>query len=46
MCPNAHILILQDKNLDVSDMVIENENQITDLTISKQIARFIELATE
>jgi len=46
MCPNAHILILQDRNLDVNDMVIENENQITDLTISKQIARFIELATE
>ncbi len=46
MCPNAHILILQDKNLDVNDMVIENESQITDLTISKQIARFIELASE
>lgn len=46
MCPNAHILILQDKNLDVNDMVIENENQITDLTIKKQIARFIELAAE
>lgn len=46
MCPNAHILILQDRNLDVNDMVIENENQITDLTISKQIARFIKLATE
>ena len=46
MCPNAHILILQDRNLEVNDMVIENENQITDLTISKQIARFIKLATE
>lgn len=46
MCPNAHILILQDKNLEECDMVIENESQITDLTISRQIARFIELATE
>lgn len=44
MCPNAHILILQDKNLKENDLIIENENQITDLTIRKQIRRFLELA--
>jgi len=46
MCPKAHVLILQDKNLESNDIIIENENQITDLTIKKQIARFIELATQ
>jgi len=46
MCPKAHVLILQDKNLELNDIIIENENQITDLTIKKQIARFIELATQ
>lgn len=46
MCPKAHVLILQDKNLEENDILIENENQITDLSIRKQIARFIELATE
>lgn len=46
MCPKAHVLILQDKNLEPNDIIIENENQITDLTIKKQIARFIELATQ
>lgn len=46
MCPNAHVLILQDKNLELNDIIIENENQITDLTIKKQIARFIEIASQ
>jgi len=46
MCPKAHVLILQDKNLEPNDIIIENENQITDLTIKKQIARFIELASQ
>lgn len=46
MCPKAHVLILQDKNLEENDILIENENQITDLTIKKQIARFIELASQ
>lgn len=45
LCPNARILVLEDKNLDNHDMIIENENQITDLTISRQIERFLELAT-
>lgn len=46
MCPNAHILILQDKNLTENDLIIENESQITDLTIRKQIRRFLELALD
>ena len=46
MCPKAHVLILQDRNLEENDILIENENQITDLSIRKQIERFIELATE
>jgi flagellar assembly protein FliH len=46
MCPNAHILILQDKNLSENDLIIENESQITDLTIRKQIRRFLELALD
>ena len=45
LCPNARILVLEDKNLGGHDMIIENENQITDLTISRQIGRFLELAT-
>lgn len=45
LCPNARILVLEDKNLENHDMIIENENQITDLTISRQIGRFLELAT-
>lgn len=45
LCPNARILVLVDKNLEDHDMIIENENQITDLTISRQIERFLELAT-
>jgi len=44
-CPNAHILILQDKSLGVQDILIENENKIIDLSIKKQLKRFIELAT-
>lgn len=43
-CPNAHILILPDKSLGELDIRVENENQITDLSIRKQLDRFIELA--
>jgi len=43
-CPNAHILILPDKALGEMDIRVENENQITDLSIRKQLDRFIELA--
>ncbi len=45
LCPNARILVLEDRNLSGHDMIIENESQITDLTISRQIERFLELAT-
>lgn len=44
-CPNAHILILQDRGLEERDILIENENKIIDLSIKKQLKRFIELAT-
>ncbi len=44
LCPNARILVLEDRNLSGHDMIIENESQITDLTISRQIERFLELA--
>jgi len=43
-CPNAHILILPDKTLGDQDIRVENEYQITDLSIRKQLNRFIELA--
>lgn len=43
-CPNAHILILPDRNLGELDIQVENEDQITDLSIRKQLDRFIELA--
>ncbi len=46
MCPKAHVLILQDKNLEENDVLIENEHQITDLSIKKQMVRFIELASD
>jgi len=44
LCPNAHVLILEDKSLEKNGVVIENENQITDLQIKKQLERFLELA--
>jgi len=44
LCPNAHVLILEDKSLEKNGFVIENENQITDLQIKKQLERFLELA--
>lgn len=43
-CPNAHILILEDKSLEHNGLVIENESQITDLQVRKQLERFLELA--
>ncbi|SDI12006.1 FliH/SctL family protein [Proteiniclasticum ruminis] len=43
-CPNAHILILPDKALGELDIRVENEHQITDLSIRKQLDRFIALA--
>lgn len=45
LCPNAHILILEDKSLEKNGLIIENENQITDLQIKKQLERFLELVT-
>jgi flagellar assembly protein FliH len=44
LCPSAHILILEDGMLERNGMVIENESQITDLQIKKQLDRFMELA--
>lgn len=44
LCPSARILVLEDHKLKNHDLIIENENQITDLTISRQIERFLELA--
>ncbi|WP_332310661.1 FliH/SctL family protein [Alkalibacter mobilis] len=46
MCPNAHILILEDEQLEKNGVVVENESQITDLQIKKQLQRFLELAAE
>lgn len=45
LCPNAHLLILEDKSLERNGLIIENENQITDLQIKKQLDRFLELVT-
>jgi len=45
LCPNAHLLILEDKSLEKNGLIIENENQITDLQIKKQLERFLELVT-
>lgn len=45
LCPNAHLLILEDKSLEKNGLIIENENQITDLQIKKQLDRFLELVT-
>ncbi|MGB4589256.1 MAG: FliH/SctL family protein [Clostridiaceae bacterium] len=45
LCPNAHLLILEDKSLERNGLIIENENQITDLQIKKQLERFLELVT-
>jgi len=44
LCPNARTIILEDRSLDKNGLVIENENQITDLQIKKQLQRFLELA--
>jgi flagellar assembly protein FliH len=44
ICPNATILILEDRSFEKNGIVIENENQITDLQIKKQLDRFLELA--
>lgn len=44
LCPNAHILILEDKNVGKNGIIIENENQIADLQIMRQLERFLELA--
>ncbi|HCX64247.1 MAG TPA: hypothetical protein DHN33_03450 [Eubacteriaceae bacterium] len=46
MCPNAHVLILEDGNLERNGMVIENEERIVDLQIRKQLDRFLELVHE
>lgn len=43
-CPNAHILILEDKSLEQNGLVIENEDQIADLQVKKQLERFLDLA--
>jgi flagellar assembly protein FliH len=43
-CPNAHILILEDKHLEQNGLVIENEDQIADLQVRKQLERFLDLA--
>jgi flagellar assembly protein FliH len=43
-CPNAHILILEDKSLEQNGLVIENEDQIADLQVRKQLERFLDLA--
>ncbi len=43
LCPNARILILEDRSLEKNGLVIENENQITDLQIKKQLERFLKL---
>lgn len=43
-CPNAHILILEDKSLEQNGLIIENEDQITDLQVRKQLERFLDLA--
>ncbi len=45
LCPNAHLLILEDKSLERNGLIIENENQITDLQIRKQLDRFLELVS-
>jgi flagellar assembly protein FliH len=45
LCPNAHLLILEDKSLERNGLIIENENQITDLQNKKQLDRFLELVT-
>lgn len=44
LCPNAHILILEDDMLERNGLVIENENQIADMQIAKQLERFMKLA--
>ncbi|MBP1744183.1 MAG: flagellar assembly protein FliH [Firmicutes bacterium] len=44
LCPNARILILEDRCLEKNGLIIENENQITDLQIGKQLEKFLELA--
>ncbi len=44
LCPNARVLILEDRSLEKNGLIIENESQITDLQISKQLQRFLELA--
>jgi flagellar assembly protein FliH len=45
LCPNAHVIILEDKSVEKNGLIIENENQITDLQIKKQIERFMELVS-
>jgi len=44
LCPQARILILEDKTLEPQGLILENEDQITDLQIKKQLQRFLELA--
>jgi flagellar assembly protein FliH len=45
LCPNARIIILEDRSLEKNGLVIENENQITDLQVKKQLQRFLEQAS-
>lgn len=40
-CPNAKFIILQDGNLEKNGCVVENENEIIDLQIKKQIDSII-----
>ena len=40
-CPNAKLIILEDRNLEKNGCIIENENEIVDLQIKKQINSII-----
>ncbi len=42
ICPNTIITILEDGNLEQNGCIIENENQIIDLQIKKQIESILE----
>lgn len=46
LCPSARLIVIEDPEIEENGAVIENENQITDLQISSQLKKFLQIINQ
>lgn len=46
LCPSARLIVIEDPEIEENGAVIENENQITDLQISSQLKKFLQIVNQ